>query len=281
MNPGAELAGLLASSTACLDTGEGPAGSAFFIAPGYAITAAHVVGGQAGIPVALRGPAATWHGHVSDTRPPGPADAGGLYPAPDLALIEVTDGPAHSCVLLCAGEVPAGSPALVSGYTFTFADEAATGESEYFTVSGELGTTDPGCVMIKLGHGQAVKGMSGGPVLSLHTGEVIGMLRTSRDLNSSLGAWVVPAGQIRACWPQATTGHDQYHHSNTRWSWIAGTLRKDQQPYPPGGLVIGSMLNTGQVNLITGSSFGDLNIGSTVIHHSPPPQSARRDPADG
>ena len=44
--------------------------------------------------------------------------------------------------------------------------------------------------------------MSGAPVLELRTGEVIGMLRTSRKLDSNLGGWVVPADLIRLLWPE-------------------------------------------------------------------------------
>jgi len=44
-----EIAGrLLVACSARLDTDAGPQGTAFFVAPGFAVTAAHVVGGVNG-----------------------------------------------------------------------------------------------------------------------------------------------------------------------------------------------------------------------------------------
>jgi hypothetical protein len=40
--------GLLTSCSARLDTDAGPQGTAFIVSPGYAVTAAHVIGGAEG-----------------------------------------------------------------------------------------------------------------------------------------------------------------------------------------------------------------------------------------
>jgi len=64
--------------------------------------------------------------------------------------------------------------------------------------AGQAATSDGASDTSDVGLGQRIAptaeapGMSGAPVLELRTGEVIGMLRTSRKLDSNLGGWVVP-----------------------------------------------------------------------------------------
>src|ERR1035438_10365046 len=92
---------LLAACTVRLDTGQGPQGTAFFVAPHYAVTAAHVVGGERDLRVSLAGEQGSWRGHVEDTRPPAAAAiAGQPYPAPDVALLSLDGLAAPLCALL-------------------------------------------------------------------------------------------------------------------------------------------------------------------------------------
>src|ERR1017187_5936267 len=90
---------LLSACSTRLDTDEGPQGTAFFIAPGCAVTAAHVVGGAKGLRVRLHERSASWHGYVADVRPPLASEvpSASPYPATDVALIEIDDGPDHAC----------------------------------------------------------------------------------------------------------------------------------------------------------------------------------------
>jgi hypothetical protein len=278
MTSQAALKEMLTSCTLRLDTSRGPQGTAFFVAPGYAITAAHLVDGAKGTRVYLKGRAATWSGHIQDVRPGRPGDSvapSGLYPAPDIALIHVADGPAHPCVLLGTQENTVGSDVMVLGHSRTIDGVTVMAESECFKVTGELETPDPGCTLLKLGLGQAVMGMSGGPVLSLHTGEVIGMLRTSRNVHTSLGAWIVPAALLRDSWPREVGGgHDRFHETDSRWRWMSRKLSGSAHAAPagaspeqPGGPAIGSV--HGPVAFITDSHFRDVNIGTTSPQRSP------------
>lgn len=262
---------LLASCSALLCTDAGPQGTAFFVAPGYAITAAHVVGGADGLTVQLTEGPRTWDGHVTAVHPPSTSAAEGIrtYPAPDLALIAIEAGPAHTCALL-GQELPAtGAWVMARGYTSTFGRETVTAETETFRLTGMLETPDPGCTLLKLGLGEVTKGMSGAPVLELGTGQVIGMLRTSRQLGSNLGGWVVPAGLIRLLWPEEVgRGNDLFHEQDPHWRREARQFRapSPRQSTPAqNGLSIGKII-ADVAPVITGGEIGTIHIENHPVH---------------
>jgi Trypsin-like peptidase domain len=257
---------LLAACSVRLDTDAGPQGTAFFVAPGYAVTAAHVVGGINGLPVLLCGESCNWRGHVADARPPLASEpaSGSPYPPPDIALITIDDGPEHSCALLGRQFPGTGARVIARGHTRTFSQVAVTAETESFTLTGTLETTDPGRRLLKLGLGEVTQGMSGAPVLELSTGDVVGMLRTSRKLGTNLGGWVVPAPMIRLLWPeQAGTGNDQFHEQDPRWHQAAARLRARSSPADAAsaqpGLLIGR-IDADVASVITGGNVGTVNI---------------------
>jgi Trypsin-like peptidase domain len=262
---------LLASCSALLRTDAGPRGTAFFVAPGYAITAAHVVDGAEGLAVQLTERSRTWCGRVTAVHPSGAGTAGdtATYPAPDLALITIEDGPAHACALL-GQELPEPNAWLmVRGYTRTFDRVSVTAETETFRRSGMVDTSDPRYRLLKLGQGEVTKGMSGGPVLELSTGQVAGMLRTARQPGSNLGGWVVPAGLIRGLWPEEIgRGNDLFHHQDPSWQQRAALLRTGpRRAGPPAsgnapapeGLSI-ETVRADVMQIITGGQIGEINI---------------------
>jgi Trypsin-like peptidase domain len=259
---------LLASCSARLDTDAGPQGTAFFVSLGYAITAAHVVGGVDGLEVRLKEGPHSWRGHIADVRPPLANEIAPTspYPAPDIALIKIDDGPEHTCALLSRRFLDAGVRVMARGHTRTFDQLAVTAETESFRLTGTLETLDPDCRLLKLGLGEVTRGMSGAPVLELSNGDVIGMLRTSRKLGSNLGGWVVPAGLIRLLWPdEVGLGNDRFHEQDSRWRQGVQQLRraaesKEGKP-AEGGLSIGRI--EGQVvSVITDSNINTVNIES-------------------
>ena len=263
---------LLAACSARLDTDAGPQGTAFFVAPGYAVTAAHVVGGADDLQVQLVEGLHNWHGHVADVRPPHANEIAvtSPYPAPDIALIKVDDGPEHACALL-SRQLPDGSARVMArGYTDTFNQRghirtfdqvAVTAETETFRLTGTLETPDRDCRLLKLGLGEVTKGMSGAPVLDLSTGDVIGMLRTSRKLGSNLGGWVVPADLIRLLWPdEVGLGNDRFHERDPRWREGTQQLR-EPSPAKEGPAAQGGLSIEGDVvSVITGGNVGSVNI---------------------
>lgn len=274
---GEDVAGrMLAACTIRLDIDVGPEGTAFFVAPGFAVTAAHVVRGADGLPVRLSEGERIWRGHVADVRPPytGEIAAGAPYPAPDIALIEVDEGPQHACALLGKHGATGNARVMTRGYTRTLDKVSVTAETETFRLTGMLETTDPGCKLLKLGSGEVTRGMSGAPVLELGTGEVVGMLRTSRKLDSNLGGWVVPAELIRLLWPEEVgLANDRFHEQDPRWQEAARQLRDNRSKGSPAagsGLSIGSIQGD-VVSVITGGTISTVNI--AYGHVSDPPRS--------
>jgi hypothetical protein len=106
--------------------------------------------------------------------------------------------------------------------------------------------------------------MSGAPVVELSSGDVIGMLRTTRQLGSNLGGWVVPADLIRTTWPdEIGLANNRFHQGDSRWRDAASQLRV----CPPSkeGTQAGSGLSIGSVegdviSMITGGTIGTVNI---------------------
>lgn len=274
---GEDVAGrMLAACTARLDIDVGPEGTAFFVAPGFAVTAAHVVGGAGGLRVRLSEGERIWRGHVADVRPPcaGEIAPGSPYPAPDIALIEVDEGPQHACALLGKHGARGNARVMTRGYTRTLDKVSVTAETETFRLTGMLETTDPDCKLLKLGSGEVTRGMSGAPVLELGTGEVVGMLRTSRKLDSNLGGWVVPAELIRLLWPEEVgLANDRFHEQDPRWQEAARQLRDNRskgRPAAGNGPPIGPIQGD-VVSVITGGTIGSVNIAYGRV--SDPPRS--------
>lgn len=267
---------LLSACSVRLDTDAGPQGTAFFVAPGYAVTAAHVIAGAAGLPVRLTGGSDVWRGYVADVRPPLDSEIGSAspYPAPDIALIRVDDGPGNVCALLGKEPPHLGARVMARGHTRSFDRLSVTAETETFRLAGTLETPDPDCRLLKLGQGEAALGMSGAPVLELRTGEVIGMLRTSRQLGSDLGGWVVPADLIRMLWPEEVGQSNDRFHDDSRWSRETAQLRAQsasRESVPgQGGLAIGEIV-ADVAPVITGGNIGTINIDYSSV-------SRRRDP---
>ena len=266
MRPENTAEDLLAICSARLDTDAGPQGTAFFVAPDYAVTAAHVIGGTARVPVWLSAGSHSWRGHVADVRPPLASEIAGTspYPAPDIALIAIDDGPEHKCALLASQLPELGVRVMTRGHTPTFDRLTITAETESFRLTGTLETPVPGCTLLKLGLGEVTQGMSGAPVIELSTGNVIEMLRTTRKLGSNLGGWVVPAELIRVTWPdEVGLGNDRFHQRDSRWRDAASQLsaHSTSKESTPGGsgLSIGSVEGD-VISMITGGNVGNVNI---------------------
>ncbi|QES48286.1 hypothetical protein DEJ50_11115 [Streptomyces venezuelae] len=247
-------------------------GSGFFIAPGWVLTCAHVVGEGGGGSVRLTGreigitfsagadgSTGTVAGRVEcvlpeadspdadGSRPDGYAlradglrpgrsrsDAfgrarpGGLWPLPDLALVRVLAPVSHSCVWLSDRPRPRFEEVAYFGCTDEMGYPEITGRCT--RLRGALGRQ----TALRLGAEDEVEaGMSGGPVVDLVRGEVVGVVKARRQDGGGGLAVAVTAlrdlptgGRGRVgLYRRVMQGHDLHHYDqhlsdlNTRRTW--------------------------------------------------------------
>lgn len=160
-------------------------GCGFFIAPRLVVTCAHVVGElDEGAPIDLR----RWTGEGLQVL--GPATIIGLFPHDDIAFISTTvDNPDYAPL---SGDaqirdalVAVGFPKRDDRQEFTQLDASYEGSTQFQYTSGRSG------VEVKFKAGQVEPGFSGGPLLNLRTGRVMGVVVATRDRHTDLGGWAV------------------------------------------------------------------------------------------
>lgn len=162
-------------------------GSGFFIAPNWVVTCAHVVDGGEGGEVAVvyeTGPGqepAAVSGQVAVTLPERVERlVSGSWPAPDLALVRLTEPVDHACVYV--SERPAAhygeGRVFYAGWTVTGGQLQIL--DGFLSVQGTIGGWSAG-VQMRLGQNDLPPGVSGGPVIDPVRGEVIGVLKSRAD----------------------------------------------------------------------------------------------------
>ncbi|MFI5826964.1 trypsin-like peptidase domain-containing protein [Streptomyces sp. NPDC051578] len=216
--------------------GTGPTwGSGFFIAPGWVLTCAHVIGeGGAAVRLAGRevgitfsvagspgaaGATGTVAGRVEcvlperlEERRPAPR---ALWDLPDLALVRVLAPISHACVWLTDRARPRLDEAAYFGVTEDLGVREITGRTTRLR-----GTAANGAA-IRLGDDDEIEpGMSGGPLVDLARGEVIGIVKARRQAGG--GGIAVSVAQLRTLpmgaagqvglYRRVMQGHDLYHY---------------------------------------------------------------------
>ncbi|MFD9334192.1 trypsin-like peptidase domain-containing protein [Streptomyces sp. NPDC060028] len=234
-------------------------GSGFFIAPGWVLTCAHVVGeGGAAVRLVGREVAITFqsgnaagNGAASGTvagrvdcvlperlegRRPGRRS---LWDLPDLALVRVLAPVSHACAWLTDRPRPRLAEVAYFGCTEDLGTPEITGRTTRLRGSAGNGAA------IRLGGEDEIEpGMSGGPVVDLATGEVVGVVKARRHTGG--GGLAVSVVQLRTLPLVPATGqvgtyrrvmqaHDLYHYDehrsdlNSRRTW---TDVHDELPAP-------------------------------------------------
>ncbi|MEU9030806.1 trypsin-like peptidase domain-containing protein [Streptomyces sp. NPDC048383] len=216
--------------------GTGPTwGSGFFIAPGWVLTCAHVVGeGGAAMRLAGRevgltffsgasagaaGTTGTVTGRVERVLPerleehrPGRR---ALWDLPDLALVRVLSPVSHACVWLTDRAGPRLDEAAYFGCTEELGIREITGRTTRLR-----GTAGNGAA-IRLGDDDEIEaGMSGGPVVDLTRGEVVGVVKARRSAGggglavsvSQLRTLPMPANGQTGLYRRIMQAHDLYHY---------------------------------------------------------------------
>ncbi|GGT05708.1 hypothetical protein GCM10010286_33650 [Streptomyces toxytricini] len=233
------------------DRGNHPTwGSGFFVAPGWVLTCAHVVG-EGGAAVRLVGR------EIGITFSSGPRTTGtvtgrvecvlperleerrparhALWDLPDLALVRVLAPVSHACVRLTDRARPRLDEVAYFGCTEDLGIPEITGRTT------RLRGTAAGGAALRLGDDDEIEpGMSGGPVVDLGRGEVVGVVKARRHTGGGgLAVSVVQlrtlpldaAGQI-GLYRRVMQAHDLYHYdehlsdldSRRTWTDVHGEL---------------------------------------------------------
>ncbi|MBY8874667.1 serine protease [Micromonospora sp. PLK6-60] len=211
------IADILRDQCLVLVEGGRTTGSGFFAAPGFVLTCAHVTGAEIGTKVTV-----SWPGHKASatvrwaSRQP---TATGTWPYPDLAVVELDEGPyGHGCAFLEQRYPPLKSDVLAIGHSAIY---QATPEVEPTVLRYGGLTSYPPEQFLKLESNEIPAGMSGGPVLSLETGAVCGITKSQRLANTSMGGRAVPLKALRciekSLYRRLWRAHDRYHAVDTPW----------------------------------------------------------------
>ncbi|MGW7434959.1 VMAP-C domain-containing protein [Streptomyces sp. NPDC054849] len=234
-------------------------GSGFFIAPGWVLTCAHVVG-EGGAAVRLTGrevgitfssgtggATGTVTGRVEcvlperlEERRPG---LRALWDLPDLALLRVLAPVSHACVWITDRSRPRFDEVAYFGCTEDLGTPEITGRTTRLR-----GTAGNGAAIRLGGDDEIDPGMSGGPVVDLARGEVVGVLKARRHTGG--GGLAVSIVQLRTLpmpgrgqvglYRRVMQAHDLHHYDrhlsdldNRRtWTDVHGELvAQEGDPY--------------------------------------------------
>ncbi|MFE2711939.1 trypsin-like peptidase domain-containing protein [Streptomyces mirabilis] len=218
-----QTAQLTGSAQHCLVQVRGrTAGSGFLAAPGYVVTCAHVAGATGDL-IKLFWQGSELRGTVLAASATPAYD--GLWPYPDLAIVELQDPPeGHPCAWW-HDQIPLGGQQLAAvGYSdkYRYEPEALTSA---FTYQGDQFLD--GGLMLRLKQDEVTPGMSGGPVLNLSTGGVCAVVKATRMDSTDMGGLATPIGALRCLDPTAyralVRAHDAFHAVDLRWPDVPAT----------------------------------------------------------
>ncbi|MGA2829708.1 MAG: trypsin-like peptidase domain-containing protein [Streptosporangiaceae bacterium] len=196
-------------------TDGGPAGSGFFVAPGYVLTCSHVANRPAEDPVSGEWHGGPWSGTVAYASPSpwrGEDDETTIWPAPDLAVIRLNDSFTHPCVRLGSGEPEEGSQMVAAGRRLPFGDVPG----DFFSATMEY--TGKFLYLMRLRNEKFGRGMSGGPVFDLTNGGVCGVAKLAGPEQDGYAvpvhlAYDLP-GNVAG---EMLRSHDRYHDGHRDW----------------------------------------------------------------
>ncbi len=188
--------------------GEQTGGTGFFIAPGQVLTCAHVV--QEEHAPGARVDVSWQDQHFS-------ASILAFHPDPhqDIALLSL-DMMDHPCVWLDA-TVDIEDPLWCYGYPNDYRGPSS-GDSASFVYEGD--THHEGKRLLKSKGGQARPGMSGAPLLNRRTGGVCGVIKSTRNRDTDLGARAVPTSTILETFTELDSLQEIFHQQDETWSLL-------------------------------------------------------------
>lgn len=192
-------------------------GSAFFVAPGHCLTAAHVVNAAAGSQILIDGgssaptaAAVIWR--FPSFLPPGLA----VYPLPDMALLRVLAPPSPDQICVALGAP--GEPGQVHALGYSAAvDQRVRFSSDTALLTYEGVRREQGVELLKFKDASVEPGMSGGPVLDLQLGCIIGITKASRGVGTVSGSYAVSISELERRDSQMWAANKLFHRRNSVW----------------------------------------------------------------
>lgn len=194
-------------------------GTAFFVAPGLAVTAAHVLHDAVDGAVFAPDRQGVQHAVGSWSTYPkviAPATDPDRYPLPDLALLTVREGEFDDTPCVRLGRSGAAADLLAVGYSRPLDPRETIGENVVlFTYEGTI--QEQGVDIIKVKLGAVDRGMSGAPVLDREAGRVVGIVKATRGAGKPHGAYVVAAATLQQLWHTVWARNEIHHKTNPAW----------------------------------------------------------------
>lgn len=171
-------------------------GSGFAVAPGWWVTAAHVVGSVEDARLRLswdaEGP-----GHPVDSVVCYPPEPGGehMYAFPDVGVLRVgTSADDRPFLALAADDPPAGMWLRAVGWSLSTPVKRVAHDALRFAVVGRSAG------FLRVQSDEIKPGLSGSPVVD-DDGNVRGIVKGSRDYQDVRGGWITPVSALRAILP--------------------------------------------------------------------------------
>ncbi|WDZ87488.1 trypsin-like peptidase domain-containing protein [Micromonospora cathayae] len=205
--------------------GEAHSGSAFWVAPEWLLTCAHVTKGQVGDTVRVswdnggKELDGTIEAIVGEEVPDRP-----LHEYPDLALVRVPGADDHPCVWLAEEYMTSRTPLSLFGYV-----AGLDGRIGMYKVAGEctnwarFGLDSAGIAATAKIEG----GMSGGPVLNTVTGAVRGLTVMAQGQDSGLYVSVRAMREFEPdLYREVLRAHDLFHARDHRWTSLRDDLTR-------------------------------------------------------
>ncbi|MFC4032486.1 trypsin-like peptidase domain-containing protein [Streptomyces polygonati] len=190
-------------------------GSGFFVAPNWVLTCAHVAlaGQEATVGAAARKVSIGYGDRmltgVVEWADPDASPGPGRWPAPDLALVRLLDQVDHPCVWLSERTAKGYTTNQVAYFGWVPMDGEVYPYNGRCTISGQLGAGSGGALRLS-NEDEMPSGLSGGPVVDLARGEVIGVLKSRRSGKD--GGLAVGIQQLRHLPAAAGPADDDLYH---------------------------------------------------------------------
>lgn len=201
-------------------------GSGFFVAPGIVLSCAHVV-----LDRETREPARTVTVEWREASTTGTVRAmlgGGEWQYPDLCVIELAEPPRdHPWVMLNDVDPARGPELYLTGYNWVYRGEAPGFRGTHARLDGPQDLDD--ARLWAFADCEVPEGMSGGPILQVRTGLIVGVVKTRRRRDSTMGGVMIPGSAIRDSFPDVWE-RNRGEGRNGQWYGLRSAQREWSHP---------------------------------------------------